>query len=166
MRKYPERAKAYGKKYRTENKEKLARKGQAWHLKSTFGLSLDDYDCMVTAQDGKCAICGEQNARLCVDHDHETGKIRGLLCRQCNAALGIFYDDPAILQQAIEYLGKEETMSEWKGKYRLSSLWYWAWSANPEVFIGIRFVQTAHLNFLMFGFLIGAWVLQRRRKNV
>ena len=63
---------------------------------------------MLEAQDGVCAICGktpQQNIkRLYVDHDHETGDVRGLLCQQCNIGLGAFRDDKAVLHKAIKYL--------------------------------------------------------------
>ena len=55
---------------------------------------------------GVCEICGRTNGarRLAVDHDHNTGKVRGLLCHRCNAGLGLFRDDPSILTLAREYL--------------------------------------------------------------
>ena len=61
-------------------------------------------------QGGKCAICGTQYVlglkRLALDHCHETGRIRGLLCGSCNRGLGLFRDNPERLRKAIEYLGK------------------------------------------------------------
>lgn len=75
-----------------------------------YGITLEDYDEMLKAQDGKCAICGcksEDNGRygvLYVDHNHNNGKIRGLLCESCNLGLGIFKDDIGILNNAIKYL--------------------------------------------------------------
>lgn len=60
-------------------------------LKRTYGLTLKQYDKMIEDQGGVCAICGginENGHRLAVDHNHETGKVRGLLCRKCN--LGLF----------------------------------------------------------------------------
>lgn len=59
---------------------------------------------MVADQDGKCAICNTVPKVLCVDHDHATGEIRGLLCHRCNKGLGHFYDDLRMLETAIEYL--------------------------------------------------------------
>ena len=72
-----------------------------------YGLTPEEYEEMMAAQEGLCAICrGEQhNGRnWCVDHDHVTGKVRGILCMACNTALGNFRDDPAILAAAIRYL--------------------------------------------------------------
>lgn len=71
--------------------------------KYKYGLSEDDFQELLAAQDGKCAGCGTTE-KLCVDHDHETRKVRGLLCRKCNATLGFVNDDPKVLQNLIRYL--------------------------------------------------------------
>src|SRR5579859_2601716 len=65
------------------------------NLRLKYGLSLEQYDAMSVAQLGVCAICGEidpHGKRLSVDHNHETGQVRALLCNQCNVGLGIFKD--------------------------------------------------------------------------
>lgn len=82
---------------------------RASRLQSEYGITAEDYERMLVAQDGGCAICGSDNAEgrggmLHVDHCHSTGKVRGLLCDQCNHGLGKFKDDQALLQRAIEYL--------------------------------------------------------------
>src|SRR5690606_33401686 len=73
-----------------------------------FGLSRDDFDRMMDAQYGECCICHrpaeESSKRLAIDHDHETGRVRGLLCQKCNCALGLFRDDPGIVMAAAVYL--------------------------------------------------------------
>lgn len=78
------------------------------HLKRTFGISSADYDAMLRAQGGRCAICRDTSCKsgvaFAVDHCHATGKIRGLLCRDCNTSLGKFNDDIETLQRAIQYL--------------------------------------------------------------
>lgn len=53
---------------------------------------------------GRCEICGNSRARLCVDHDHESGRVRGVLCHSCNSALGLFKDSLSFLKNAIGYL--------------------------------------------------------------
>jgi hypothetical protein len=73
-------------------------------LKRDFGLSLEDYKKIYNEQQGRCAICGNIFKVLCVDHIHSTGKIRGLLCSQCNLALGNAREDIAVLKNAIKYL--------------------------------------------------------------
>lgn len=75
-----------------------------------YGLSVDAYKRLRAAQGGRCAICREAVAaggyakRLCVDHDHDTGAVRGLLCRTCNLGIGFLRDDPGRLRAAIAYL--------------------------------------------------------------
>lgn len=71
-------------------------------------ISLEDYNRIFDAQNGCCAICGrhqsELDKRLSVDHDHETGEVRGLLCHGCNLGLGYFKDSPTRLSNASAYL--------------------------------------------------------------
>ena len=79
------------------------------HLKSRYGITLEEYEAMLTEQGGVCAICGlpendRYKRRLSVDHDHETGAIRGLLCHMCNTGLGKFTDSSELLTSAANYL--------------------------------------------------------------
>lgn len=73
-------------------------------------ITLEEYDAMLEAQGGGCAICGATESghgrtrNLCVDHDHTTGAVRALLCHGCNGGLGHFKDDPDRMLAAIEYL--------------------------------------------------------------
>lgn len=81
------------------------RKQKAWRIKGKYGITIEQYDAMMAAQDGRCAICGVLPTRhLCVDHDHETGEVRGLLCEPCNFALGHMADDVDRLLAAAAYL--------------------------------------------------------------
>ena len=101
----PKKQAARHKAYRDANPDKHADMG----LRRNFGITLADYDEMLEAQEGGCVICGktpaEQNGRrLCVDHDHKTDEIRGLLCDNCNQGLGRFQDNPVLLRSAINYL--------------------------------------------------------------
>ncbi len=72
------------------------------------GLTIADYERMLTAQDGRCAVCRSENPRGAgrwhIDHDHATGQVRGLLCSNCNLALGYFGDDPEIIEAAARYI--------------------------------------------------------------
>ena len=74
-----------------------------------YGLTGKDYAKMAREQENRCAIChrlsvSDVRRYLSVDHDHATGKVRGLLCHNCNAMLGFAGDNPQILTNAIEYL--------------------------------------------------------------
>jgi len=104
----------YRKKILESRKEYNRRKPEiklAQHLRE-FGLTIEDYSNMAKDQDGKCAICGSAigdsaGRRLYVDHNHSTGKVRGLLCSSCNFGIGNFKDSVELLRSAIKYL--EET---------------------------------------------------------
>jgi len=78
------------------------------YLRTEYGLSLEIYGKILDAQGGGCSICGKtpkQNGkRLAVDHNHKTGAIRGLLCTNCNLALGYLKDSPERCRRAAEYL--------------------------------------------------------------
>ena len=80
-----------------------------YYLQRAFGMSLEDYSEKLEAQGGVCGICGShppENRKkyLAVDHCHESGEIRGLLCDNCNRGLGLLGDNISSLQKAIEYL--------------------------------------------------------------
>lgn len=87
---------------------------KARSLRDNFGISLDEYNQMLSAQNGVCAICKQPETHkrndkvkaLAVDHDHGTGKIRGLLCADCNTGIGKLKDSVNVLQSAIDYLRK------------------------------------------------------------
>jgi hypothetical protein len=68
-----------------------------------YGIEPEQYDTMFEKQKGLCAIC-QKNKKLCVDHNHFTGEIRGLLCHDCNRGLGSFRDNIDFLKRALEYL--------------------------------------------------------------
>jgi hypothetical protein len=77
------------------------------YVARTYQLAAADYDRLHRIQDGRCAICQRATGasrRLCVDHDHATGKVRGLLCRPCNDMLGHGRDDPDFFTRAWQYL--------------------------------------------------------------
>lgn len=78
------------------------------YLLTNYGLDLDTYNKMVQSQNGLCAICKKPpgKGRLCVDHNHQTGQIRELLCRRCNLGIGSFNDDPALIESASFYVKK------------------------------------------------------------
>src|ERR1017187_7428681 len=114
FRKYPdeqhltaaERMRAYR---RTPQGARVVRRA---NLKSKFGITETDYDEMLEQQDGVCAACGKEETHrnqygvcsLAVDHDHETGVVRGLLCGRCNRALGLFGASPERVGALLSYI--------------------------------------------------------------
>ena len=74
-------------------------------LQARYGISLDEYEGMARRQNGVCAVC-EVSGKLHVDHEHETGRVRGLLCGSCNRALGLLKDNVDSLKKAIDYLSE------------------------------------------------------------
>jgi len=74
-----------------------------------YGISVEEYEQMLASQKGGCYICGklpEDKRALDIDHDHKTGKVRGLLCSNHNRALGLMEDNPGFLLKSVEYLVK------------------------------------------------------------
>lgn len=78
------------------------------HKLRQYGLTPEDFLNMVAAQENKCAICRKEMepGAFRIDHDHQTGKVRALLCANCNSGLGLFYENVDALQNAIAYLRK------------------------------------------------------------
>lgn len=93
--------------YRETNKARLKEIKRNSKIRTLYGLEKEDFEKMVLLQDNKCAICSlSVEVNLCIDHCHVTGKVRGLLCKNCNLAIGNFKDDVELLQKAIKYLEK------------------------------------------------------------
>ena len=100
-------------------REKLGPKGRKNRkLKNLYGINIEQYQEMLKEQNNLCAVCGNKESmvnsksnkvqKLCVDHDHTTGKVRGLLCTACNKGLGILKDNPDIVLRGYNYLMKYE----------------------------------------------------------
>jgi hypothetical protein len=104
----PETLQAYTKT--PARREANKRMAQNANLKALYGITIEEYEQMLERQGGKCAICGrpggygKRSERLCVDHCHETGELRSLLCKPCNTGLGCFSDNTGTLEAAVEYL--------------------------------------------------------------
>jgi hypothetical protein len=99
----PERLKAW----REKNRDRRLAQLREIHLRNKFGLRREEYNRILEAQGGVCALCERPptpGISLHVDHDHGTGEIRGLLCMRCNNALGLFGEDPDLLKRAARYV--------------------------------------------------------------
>ncbi len=95
----------YSTKYYAENKEYFkAYARERYFQGKKQGLTREGFDAALVAQSGRCAICLKPLVTIRVDHDHKTGKFRGLLCFNHNVGLGHFQDSVETLQRAIEYL--------------------------------------------------------------
>jgi hypothetical protein len=127
MKKWKKENPDYQREWYLKNREKSIERNKKWAklnpdkkrsntLKCLFGITLEDYNKMLEAQNGVCAICGKEETHknqygvvsLSVDHDHQTGKVRGLLCSKCNKMLGLSNDNKQILLNAINYLKTKE----------------------------------------------------------
>ena len=106
--------KAYSAAHYAANREATLERMKARNLMSLYGLTPEAYAELLEAQERRCAICGAEAGwrhrqsgklkKLAVDHCHETGRVRGLLCDRCNTAIGKLNHDPALLRKAIDYL--------------------------------------------------------------
>lgn len=109
--------------YKQINREKHNENARNWrkknpdkvknsNLKISYGINLEQYNQMFNQQNGKCAICNRHQIEfkmgLAVDHEHETGKIRELLCSPCNQAIGLLQENTEIIQKVIDYLKRHK----------------------------------------------------------
>lgn len=121
QKKWRDEHKDYAREYNKEYfktyspNETQALKIRCKHVLRQYGLTTNEYLHLIISQNNRCAICGkEEHTRtnkgvirpLCVDHDHITGKVRGLLCNHCNSMLGHSRDDIQTLENGIKYLQK------------------------------------------------------------
>jgi hypothetical protein len=124
-----EKINKWHRNYRKENKKKILIRERSYYkknkdrflnkrLKYHFGITLEQFNLLLKNQNGVCAICGNKETAingatkkvrlLNVDHDHQTGKVRGLLCSKCNHMIGLGNDDTNIFKSAINYLKKDK----------------------------------------------------------
>jgi hypothetical protein len=107
---HKEKCREYVKLWKSNNPEKSREINANARLKMYYGITLEDYNRMLEEQGGCCAICGKPSTdykrNLHVDHDHLTGKVRGLLCVRCNYGIGYFGEDTTLLENAKVYLTK------------------------------------------------------------
>lgn len=110
---YREQRREYAKQYRLKH----PKKSKCQCLRKDYNITLEEYEVILEKQNGTCDICDKEETAtkrgtkeprmLAVDHCHETGKVRGLLCSKCNTALGSFKDSKELLRKAIQYLTKD-----------------------------------------------------------
>lgn len=105
---FANRRKQYVETYRRKHPEVLRRGHRLRNLRK-FGITEEQYDALLAAQGGRCAICElpERGRMLAVDHCHSTEEVRGLLCSKCNTGLGLFDDRQDRLMKAISYLERD-----------------------------------------------------------
>lgn len=112
-----ERVKETHQKWKEANAKHIREYGRRASLKSTYGITPEQYQAILISQGGGCAICGtpenkgnkRRHKALAVDHDHNTGAVRGILCHACNLAVGILGDNVELLKKATDYLQQWST---------------------------------------------------------
>lgn len=100
--------------WRNRHPDRFRKVGWAYELRKLYGITVEDYEEMLDAQGGVCAICGgnneghlRKNLKLAVDHNHETGRVRGLLCDKCNRGIGLLKNQENI-ESAMLYLRRTD----------------------------------------------------------
>jgi hypothetical protein len=107
------RVRASAKAYHGRNKAKRNAGNREWNrlnkdrvfarrLLREYGITVVEYNAILEAQGGRCKICGNVD-KLCIDHNHATNRVRGILCDDCNVGLGRFHDNPMLLRRAALY---------------------------------------------------------------
>jgi hypothetical protein len=110
---------------RRRQRPDVKRRDRDGYLRRKYGITLEQYDAMFEGQGGVCAICGRpprEDISLHVDHDHDTGEVRGLLCFRCNNAIGDLGHDLGILEGAVAYLDRPDIEEVAATRARLAEL--------------------------------------------
>jgi hypothetical protein len=106
---YYEMVKRGSQNYRNAHIEAARLDSRRWHFKTKYGLTIEDVTKMIQNQHNKCKICGEDfvgKKEPCVDHDHKTNKVRGIICNRCNVLVGLV--ESGLLPKVIDYLKSVE----------------------------------------------------------
>jgi hypothetical protein len=95
--------------YYQNNRTKILEADWRRRIKRLYGVTVEDYQRMLALQEGKCALCKTEqpwtrSGRFAIDHDHATGRVRALLCHNCNKGIGNLKDDPELLRNAANYI--------------------------------------------------------------
>lgn len=99
----------YTKQYYKNNKEKIRAINKRNHYLRSYGITLEQREKLLIEQDFKCPICKCELIKPHVDHNHKTGKVRAILCDQCNRGIGCFFDNPTFLRNAAIYVENHKT---------------------------------------------------------
>ncbi len=105
------------KVWNANNVERVQASRRRIQFKKNYGITIEDYNSILSMQGCVCAICGGSRSKsdkwknLAVDHSHKTGQVRGLLCMECNAGLGSFLDSPDLLEKAAAYIKASKSVS-------------------------------------------------------
>lgn len=109
----PERAYQKARQWRKKNKEKVELYHKKYRLRKKYNMTLDDYDDLMKKQENRCGICNKFFKKIPdLDHNHQTGKIRGLLCHNCNLLLGLCSENESILLNAIQWITNNGVKNE------------------------------------------------------
>lgn len=105
----PEKQKRANHRWVENNQGRRRESTRKWQLKTNYGITEEDYQALLEGQEGKCAICLTDTPTgkwkvFAVDHCHKTGKVRGLLCNECNRGIGLLKDNAELLKKAAAYL--------------------------------------------------------------
>ncbi len=113
---FKEKRRKIASNYYKNNKNKEYERSRKYNLWKIYNITIEDFNYLLELQNYSCAICSksetELNKRLNIDHDHKTGKVRGLLCSNCNTALGLLYDNPELISKSLAYINKEHNINE------------------------------------------------------
>jgi len=100
----------YHRNWYNSNKKRVNDNTRRNRYLRAFNMTIAEYEILLVSQNNCCAICktktNTSNKRFSIDHDHQTGAVRGLLCDPCNTGLGMFRDNPGLLTEAINYLSR------------------------------------------------------------
>lgn len=100
--------------YNKHNRDKVRNTQRSWQIRNRYGLSREEYENLLKQQNNKCAICKKPfKSTPHIDHDHDTNRIRGLLCYRCNTAIGSFKENIMTLKSAIRYLNDRKGEFLW-----------------------------------------------------
>ncbi len=108
----------YGRAQYLKHRAKRLSNSRAYNVKKKFGLSMEEVEAIKQQQNGVCAVCHQAETvmqkdtlrQLAIDHNHDTGQIRGLLCHMCNVAVGYLHDDPLRARALADYLERTSTI--------------------------------------------------------